>query len=86
MIETATDEHKQKMLEIINDDSKKWSERLNDLIEYQKEHLGLKGFHASVYPDDENKEYDREKACHDVCLMEKACIEGKSKDITGECL
>ena len=78
-------EHVEAMKAIINEPDVQWSDRLDKLIKYKKEHLGLIGARFTFFPDKE-LDLDAEKMAHDVCMMELAHLEGRYKDATGEVL
>lgn len=66
-----------------------WQQKLDKIIDWEKKHRGLKGFHVSAPLDvmcgqreitDVNQE--AEKMAHDLCLMEQSVAEGKCEEVT----
>lgn len=92
MNEKVDEVHKKALMEIIDNPDLKWSEKWDKIVKYKKENMGLKGFHVDIIPIEkfdpiQNKiVYENpgvEAVGHDLCMMEKASLEGKMKEITG---
>lgn len=80
------------LLQVIDDaiaGSKNYSEALDKVIKFKREHRGLKGISATVIPDssskpDDGKKYTNDTCAHDILMMMRAEALGKFKDVSHE--
>lgn len=64
---------------IMSDEESTWTEKFKKIVAYKRS-CGLRGFHATFYPEDGN-DVDAEKAAHDICMMELSMSRGDCESL-----
>ena len=91
MKEKVDEIHKKALMKIIDDPNLKWSEKMDRIIAYKKEKMGLKGFHVDIIPMEkfdpiQNKivyeDPGIEEIGKDFCMVIKDSLEGRLQEVT----